>query len=218
MTRELDIPLNKAKEALDETKNEAKINAASGGEEEVDLDAWVEAAQVWLALAQELRDEHVLLGEAMEVSLAEAEQRRQKIKPIEERTAEEIAAAFESSSTMKTLVDDCNMALVGLFGEMGGEMRKLMIEWLTLEQNCKKWYAVSRYYFHMVAEEIKAMYVNDDSDGGNVALRLLLGQKINIVKQAVFTMPEVETTAGWVPQLFLDAARGKEEDVVEILD
>ena len=216
MTRELHIPLNKAKEALDETKNEAKINAASGGED-VDLDAWVEAAQVWLAMAQELRDEHILLGEAMEVSLAEAEQRRQKIKPIEERTAEEIAAAFESSSTMKALVDDCNMAVAGLFGEMGGEMRKFVIEWLTLEQNCKKWYAVSRYYFDMVAEEIKAVCVND-SDGGNVALHLLLGQKINIVKQAVFTMPEVETTAGWVPQLFLDAARGKEEDVVEILD
>lgn len=217
MTRELHIPLNKAKEALDETKNEAKIISSSGGGEEVDLDTWVEAAQVWLALEQEVTDEHIQLGEAMEVSLAEAEQRRQKITPIEERAAEEIAAAFESSSTMKTLVDDCNMAVVSLFGEVGGEMKKFMIEWLTLEQNCKKWYAVSRYYFDMVAEEVKALYVND-SDGGNVAVCLLLGQKMDIVKHAVFTMPEVETTAGWVPQLFLDAARGKEEDVVEILD
>lgn len=105
---------------------------------------WAEEAMCELAVLQECYAEIDLLGAAMEVSLMEAEVRKSNEKPLMERNPKELNELFVASEMLRLLqVSVGNDQLL----EGGSDLKQLLLDYLDMERNCKKWYNTSMVYF-----------------------------------------------------------------------
>jgi hypothetical protein len=169
---QLGIPDERASRALDAT---AEDHSNEG-------ETWAEEAGVWLAVDNECADESYAMGAAMEISLEEAEKRKATETPLVEQTGKEIIEKFSDSELLEAFKrgleskDSENLACsntndpeiaenkekveVGasdFVNEMEtGPMKKALVDFLLMEQRCKKWYACSRGYFANFAQGLQA--------------------------------------------------------------
>lgn len=127
-----------------------------------DLEAWAEEATVWLAIDNECADETKAMGEAMEISLVEAEERKACEKPLVEREGKEVLEQFKESDLLLTLESLLGSEeVVKLINEAATELKSKLIDYLLLEQRCKRWYTCSKGYFTEASEELKQRIVEN---------------------------------------------------------
>lgn len=234
------VESNRALEALQATKEE--LNGC------LDPEMWAEAAQVFLAIQQEDYDEAENLKAAMQASYAQEQTRQAETAPINERSANDIYAAYSQSATLSVLLLNNYLSVELLLGGTEPSLRAVLIHWLVLEKKCLQWFPSSAHYFNICAAEIEQLKRNfeatqlsltDEEEGvvkedhrkGRMQLPLCtiesyLKLKTELVEGAAYAMPEEpdgakSTPQLWEPQLFLScrpAPSGDDTAPKEVVD
>ena len=215
----------------------------STAEHSSDLEEWVSEASIWLAIDNECADETKAMGEAMEISLVEAEERKAAENPLTEREGKEIIEKFPESELLLTLDGILSLErLVELIDKGALEMKSKLVDYLLLEQRCKRWYSCSKAYFSEAAKALKDSIVEakdqeseqerprkrsagskkssslreDDEEGEDCVPAIVLSfveERVRALQAAVYlSRPDGDKEA--VPSIF--AAYTREE--VELLD
>jgi hypothetical protein len=187
MLLQLGIPEERAFRALDATAEDHSEEA----------ETWAEEAGVWLAVDNECADESYAMGAAMEISLVEAEERKATEKPPAEQTGKEIVERFSNSelldafrrglrstnneenigttttTTAKEKPDELDLA-IEVFKHMddASEIKKAIVDYLLMEQRCKKWYQCSRGYFAHFARKLQIFLEEAKKKQGDTAEEL----------------------------------------------
>ncbi|KAG7672176.1 hypothetical protein Ndes2526B_g06840 [Nannochloris sp. 'desiccata'] len=202
MLQQLGIPEARALRALDATAEDHSNEA----------EAWAEEAGVWLAVDNECADESYAMGAAMEISLVEAEERKATEKPLLEQEGKEIVEKFGDSelleafkrglkgkdSEYRALNDNdpgntaenagnkekVDLYAADLIDEMKtGPLKKALVDFLLMEQRCKKWYACSRGYFTSFAQGMQTRIQKAKRSEENLMYILELGRRSQSEKE-----------------------------------
>lgn len=187
---------------------------------------------IWLAENQEVEDEGAEMGAAMQQSLLEAEELKKAEKPVEERAGKDIIEYFKGSAMLGVLsgaAGDDEVLAAALDAEAAVEMKKTLVDYMLMEQRCKKWYACSNAYFAQAAEQgsertavAEAAAADPPENGGAnegseppkptipQELVAFIAEKLEALKEAVYARPPSDSEL--VPAIF--AAFAAQEEVV----
>ena len=105
----------------------------------------------------------------MQASLVEAEERRAAEMPLEQKPANEILEAFPESEMLLALSATLGgEGVLELIGEDENPLKAKLVDFVVMEQRCKKWYSCSKGYFAEVAEQAQSQLAGgsgNDSGG-----------------------------------------------------
>jgi hypothetical protein len=138
------VAIERARHALKRTeKPESKLQ----------IETWVEDAMTWLAVDAECGHEANEIGEAMRISLQEAEALKASEKPLQERSAQELREHFDNSFLLSSLQCAGSEDFVLELLAVHSPIRKLLTDFMVFERRCAKWWPSSQMWFKKSAEE-----------------------------------------------------------------
>ena len=203
---------------------------ATRSEEAQDAESWATEAAIWLACTNELAAEQKAMGEAMQVSLSEAEAQKAKQVPIHQLSDEHLELRYSQSGVLKQLQIHVPTLVPGLWQP---PPRHCLLDLLELEMKACKWYPSSGTYAYMnqtgenLATRLSSISlslsllatscpdaVSRTPDVPSTAAVTLLKSKVQELESVLYAMPE---TSGAAPKCFVDLESSEGDMIVHEL-
>lgn len=195
-----------AQQALEATQSEAIQHAS----------VWADKALMWLACAHELDLEQKAMGEAMQLSLSEAEAQKAQQIPPHQLDTEELKSRYSGSRILNQLRNHEPTLTSGLWDD---PQRQHLAQLLELELKACKWYPSSGTYTYMnqlgkqIATSMQSTARHQDaacsvSDGIPTKTVDLLQTQVQHLETVLYAMPE---TSGAAPKQFIELDNSAED-------
>lgn len=172
---------------------------------------WSDAAQIYLATnAAEAEKEELhaaeteQLARGMRISLEEAESKKANELPLHEQNPEELSTKFQDSPVHSMLQSESQWeTLLGC-----QDVRKLVVDYLKMEQSCKRWFPGVEAYFEKVADDLRPLITENDSSTEKV--KQFLEKNTELLEAEVFRYP---MESHQLPTIFAPYIKEQEVDL-----